>query len=613
VKRGAARPLSTSASIMFNKVRTQAQRRLHDKKALKFKYDVVVHRLDGIPEGVQEALLAWVRGPKAQFTKAVVVANGSVTIGQPLHQIATLYRNTDGTMDKKDYQFKAQALIRKGKNEKVVTIAKCEIDMAKYASCEGNSGGEVELKLPITAKGYPEGTITAKVHIVCNWLKNYVADADMMTEAMTDLTTGTSALGSSDNGDGPLAAEQDLSGFETKPKMSLEDRIAARRAARDSGAAAKRTPAPQPAASSVSSTAHDGEMLAMKSEVLAARAESARLQKVEARASAAEARVADLEAKVANLQSAAKEATDAKNSLEERLEEVTQELEAQGPRGSPGGESLADLKAQIASLQEELAMVSAENNELVNALQEESASGGDSKAGEEDVAALKRSLQVQTALAETKSRALEALQSQMQGVQELAEQVPDIRAELEEKRAEITHLAQALEAADLSLEMQTKAEAKAVQEKNQSLQTKLSEEEGVETELRAQLEEKDAEIRELQESLSNLVTEATEHRTQMQRNVTDWQKMELAKLNAKIADLEQALVKKDDAHIELEETFQDHLDNLVMTKVAYADIQGRNEELKHEICGLKRKLANAVGRYTKLEAMYASAQNAANK
>lgn len=46
---------------------------------------------------------------------------------------------------------------------------------------------------------------------------------------------------------------------QTKPKMSLEDRIAARRAARDSGAAAKRTPAPQPAASSVSSTAHDGK------------------------------------------------------------------------------------------------------------------------------------------------------------------------------------------------------------------------------------------------------------------------------------------------------------------------------------------------------------------
>lgn len=37
------------------------------------------------------------------------------------------------------------------------------VPQAKYASCEGNSGGEVELKLPITAKGYPEGTITAKV------------------------------------------------------------------------------------------------------------------------------------------------------------------------------------------------------------------------------------------------------------------------------------------------------------------------------------------------------------------------------------------------------------------------------------------------------------------
>ena len=47
---------------MFNKVKTQAQRRLGDKRPLKFKYDVVVHKLDGIPEGVGEALLAWVGG-----------------------------------------------------------------------------------------------------------------------------------------------------------------------------------------------------------------------------------------------------------------------------------------------------------------------------------------------------------------------------------------------------------------------------------------------------------------------------------------------------------------------------------------------------------------------
>ena len=45
---------------MFNKVKTQAQRRLGDKKPLKFKYDLIVHSLRGVPEGVDEALLAWV-------------------------------------------------------------------------------------------------------------------------------------------------------------------------------------------------------------------------------------------------------------------------------------------------------------------------------------------------------------------------------------------------------------------------------------------------------------------------------------------------------------------------------------------------------------------------
>ena len=58
----------------------------------------------------------------------------------------------------------------------------------------------------------------------------------MMTEAMTDITYG----GDSSVGRGSEDDEQDLSGFDApKPKLSLAERIAARRAARESERADK--------------------------------------------------------------------------------------------------------------------------------------------------------------------------------------------------------------------------------------------------------------------------------------------------------------------------------------------------------------------------------------
>lgn len=58
----------------------------------------------------------------------------------------------------------------------------------------------------------------------------------MMTEAMTDITYG----GDSSVGRGSEDDEQDLSGFDApKPKPSLADRIAQRRAARESEKAEK--------------------------------------------------------------------------------------------------------------------------------------------------------------------------------------------------------------------------------------------------------------------------------------------------------------------------------------------------------------------------------------
>ena len=58
-------------------------------------------------------------------------------------------RNPDGKMDKKDYWFKAQAVVRKGKHEKVLTIAKCELDLSQYASCDSHAGGELTLQMPV--------------------------------------------------------------------------------------------------------------------------------------------------------------------------------------------------------------------------------------------------------------------------------------------------------------------------------------------------------------------------------------------------------------------------------------------------------------------------------
>eukprot|EP00240_Pyramimonas_obovata_P012584 CAMPEP_0118955954 /NCGR_PEP_ID=MMETSP1169-20130426/60801_1 /TAXON_ID=36882 /ORGANISM="Pyramimonas obovata, Strain CCMP722" /LENGTH=239 /DNA_ID=CAMNT_0006903889 /DNA_START=63 /DNA_END=779 /DNA_ORIENTATION=- len=233
--------------MLLSKLKGQAQRRLHDKRPLKFKYDLVVHKLIGLPDGVDEVVFAWIRGPKAQFTKPSTVKDHEATIGQPLHQVATLYRNTDGHFDKKEYQLKAQTVSRKRGVEKLSTIAKCDFDLAQYASCEGNNGQNMDIDLPISARGYPSGRITARVTVVCNWLKNYVADADMMTEALTDLTCGDSSIGGrSDN------SEQDLSCFEQAGsqknpaappgKITLAERIAQRRAQRETAQAEKGGP-----------------------------------------------------------------------------------------------------------------------------------------------------------------------------------------------------------------------------------------------------------------------------------------------------------------------------------------------------------------------------------
>ncbi|KAK3256271.1 hypothetical protein CYMTET_34585, partial [Cymbomonas tetramitiformis] len=76
---------------MFNKLKAQTKRRVADKTPLKFKYDITVHELVGVPPDIDKVIFGWLRGSKAQYTKAAQVTGNVAKVEQELQQVATLY------------------------------------------------------------------------------------------------------------------------------------------------------------------------------------------------------------------------------------------------------------------------------------------------------------------------------------------------------------------------------------------------------------------------------------------------------------------------------------------------------------------------------------------
>lgn len=61
-------------------------------------------------------------------------------------QTSTMYR--DGTsFAQKEYSFKLQGVKREGKDEKPVTFAKTQIDLANYCSCESSGTRDLIVEL----------------------------------------------------------------------------------------------------------------------------------------------------------------------------------------------------------------------------------------------------------------------------------------------------------------------------------------------------------------------------------------------------------------------------------------------------------------------------------
>jgi hypothetical protein len=71
-----------------------------------------------------------------------------------------------------------------------LTAAGCVVATLTPGSCStvAEPLASTARRVQVSAKGYPAGIVTARVTLTVNWLKNYEAEADMMTEAMTDIT-----------------------------------------------------------------------------------------------------------------------------------------------------------------------------------------------------------------------------------------------------------------------------------------------------------------------------------------------------------------------------------------------------------------------------------------
>eukprot|EP00887_Chlorella_sp_A99_P003226 scaffold9.g3226.t1 len=113
----------------------------------KYRLDVSVRSLDGLPEGVAAVRVVWARQAKVQVTKVAAVSAGSVAWNEELSQIATLTKLSKGAFEPKEYQFRVQAPDRSNP-QKFNTIGKAALDMARYADTPSGEAAVVHIPVP---------------------------------------------------------------------------------------------------------------------------------------------------------------------------------------------------------------------------------------------------------------------------------------------------------------------------------------------------------------------------------------------------------------------------------------------------------------------------------
>lgn len=86
---------------MFKKLQRQIDRKKAGSQAIKYRFDLHLDSLNGLPKTVTQCRMVWARGAKVQLTKLVWVEDGVAKFGQTLSQVATVYRSPNNQLEGK--------------------------------------------------------------------------------------------------------------------------------------------------------------------------------------------------------------------------------------------------------------------------------------------------------------------------------------------------------------------------------------------------------------------------------------------------------------------------------------------------------------------------------
>eukprot|EP00854_Cymbomonas_tetramitiformis_P029550 gene29550-36814_t len=156
------------------------------------------------------------------------------------------------------------------------------------------------------------------------------------------------------------------------------------------------------------------------------------------------------------------------------------------------------------------------------------------------------------------------MQAELEKAMELGGLAEKLQESLQREKRETARLAEALESADLQLEVQIRAFSKAKQQEAEKVQQAIKQREDSEA-------EKGEEVQQLQQQMGSLVLEAGSLKKETEKAAADWEKKELKKYKQKIAQLEEETQAKSEVLQKAEETVGTHVHMLVNAKLELAE------------------------------------------
>jgi len=590
---------------MFKKLQRQIDRKKAGSQSLKYRFDLQLGTLEGLPAGCTQCRVLWARGAKVQLSRLVDVRDGIATFEQQLTQVATVYRDPRNQLEAKEYSLKVE-VPSKGDTSKMMTLGKSVVNMVRYINF---SASAEDVTVPIKFKVASGGTGYLKLVIHASMLKGYVPD-DGMTEVSG--LTGLSSMS------GEVINDQDLSGFEPGSVGG-------------SGQSSRRATATPPVPSSPrdSSAGPDppAEVAPPKKRSSKKPAESAehRAQAVPAPAgpSVAEQELAKraeelaaAEAEISRLKGKLKEAKEVKKERDhlavqvKRLERAenkearaAQSVEMEAMQGK-----LGRAEERVQSLEQQNAELSARVEELQVELEQENGQHG-----------------------EEASQMKEVYDSRVAGLRRQVEEEAAARAELEASFAEQLE-AECAKAAERAGAKHAAAMQRAAEE---MAELKLRAAEDMEL-LESRLLEANAEVGRLEKktneaqraniqtvneklALERELLESASERTELEREISTLKKKSLAEggggkatpsREARAAPTAKDAAAEGGAPGGNEEEFMRIVSELALAKISVAEMEGERIKLKRELYKQKEKYISVASKMTKLEtALYKKEQS----